>query len=83
MNLFCRYWFWFARMQGTLPKSSKTPDLKGRLNRCVTHFNIPYLGFPELPLFQTAFTYFNVTKSQLIPGFIKGSVAKVALTLKP
>ena len=43
---------------------------------------ILYLGFPELPLFQTAFTYFNVTKSQLVPGFIKGSVAKVALTLK-
>ena len=39
MNLFWRYWFWFARMQGTLPKSSKTPHLKGRLNRCVTKFD--------------------------------------------
>ena len=35
MNLFCLYSFWFASMQSTLPKSSKTPDLKGRLNKCV------------------------------------------------
>ena len=39
------------------------------------------LGFPELPLYQTAHTYFNVTKSPLVPGFIKGSVAKVSSIL--
>ena len=35
------------------------------------------IGFPELPLYQTAHTYFNVTRSPLVPGFIKGSVARV------
>ena len=34
-------------------------------------------GVPGLPLFKTAYTYFNVTQSPLVPGFIKGSVAKV------
>ena len=34
-------------------------------------------GVPELPLFKKAYTYVNITKSPLIPGFIKGSVAKV------
>ena len=44
---------------------------------------ISFLGFPELPLYQTAHTYFNVTKSPLVPGFIKGSVAKVSLCPNP
>ena len=34
-------------------------------------------GMPELPLYKKAYTYFNITKSPLIPSFIKGSVAKV------
>lgn len=34
-------------------------------------------GVPGLPLYKKAFTYFNVTKSPLVPGFIKGSVTKV------
>ena len=34
-------------------------------------------GVPELPLYKKAFTYFNLTRSPLIPGFIKGSVSKV------
>ena len=34
MKLFCRYSFWFARMRSDSPKTSKTPDLKGRLNMC-------------------------------------------------
>ena len=34
-------------------------------------------GVPGLPLYKTAYTYFNITKSPLIPAFIKGSVAKV------
>ena len=38
MKLFCRYSFWFARMRSDSPKTSKTPDLKGRLNMCVRNF---------------------------------------------
>ena len=34
-------------------------------------------GVPGLPLFKTAYTYFNVTQSPLIPGFVKGSISKV------
>ena len=34
-------------------------------------------GVPGLPLYKTAYTYFNVTQSPLVPGFIKGSVVKV------
>ena len=34
-------------------------------------------GVPDLPLFRTAYTYFNVTASPLVPSFIKGSVSKV------
>ena len=34
-------------------------------------------GVPELPLFKKAYTYVNITQSPLVPGFIKGSVAKV------
>ena len=34
-----------------------------------------------MPLFRTAYTYFNITQSPLIPAFIKGSVSKVALKL--
>ena len=34
-------------------------------------------GVAGLPLFKTAYTYFNVTQSPLVPGFIKGSVSKV------
>ena len=36
-----------------------------------------FQGVPEMPLFKTSYTYFNVTESPLIPGFIKGAVAKV------
>ena len=35
-----------------------------------------------LPLFRTAYTYFNITQSPLIPAFIKGSVSKVVLLVK-
>ena len=45
---------------------------------CSNYYFMSFLGFPELPLYQTAHTYFNVTKSPLVPGFIKGSVAKVS-----
>ena len=34
-------------------------------------------GVPDLPLFRTAFTYVNITRSPLVPGFIQGSVSKV------
>ena len=34
-------------------------------------------GVPELPLFKKAYTYVNITKSPLVPGFIKGGVSKV------
>ena len=34
-------------------------------------------GVPEFPLYKKAYTYFKVTKTPLVPGFIKGSVAKV------
>ena len=34
-------------------------------------------GVPGLPLFKKAYTYFNISKSPLVPGFIKGSVSKV------
>jgi len=34
-------------------------------------------GVPELPLYNKAFTYVNIAKTPLVPGFIKGSVAKV------
>ena len=34
MNLFCQYSFWFARMRSDSPKTSITPELMGRLNRC-------------------------------------------------
>ena len=34
-------------------------------------------GVPELPLYKKAYTYFNITKSPLTPGFIKGSVSMV------
>ena len=42
-----------------------------------TPFLILYL--PGLPLFRTAYTYFNITQSPLVPAFIKGSVSKVVL----
>ena len=35
MNLFCRYLFMFARMPSDSPKTSKAPELMGRLNMCV------------------------------------------------
>ena len=41
-----------------------------------------YPCLPGLPLFRTAYTYFNITQSPLIPAFIKGSVSKVALLVK-
>jgi hypothetical protein len=34
-------------------------------------------GVPDLPLYRTAFTYVNITRSPLVPGFIQGSVSKV------
>ena len=37
MNLFCLYLFVFARMRSDSPKTSKTPELMGRLNSCGCH----------------------------------------------
>ena len=34
-------------------------------------------GMPNLPLFRTAFTYINITRSPLVAGFIQGSVSVV------
>jgi hypothetical protein len=34
-------------------------------------------GMANLPLFRTAFTYINITRSPLVPGFIQGSVSVV------
>lgn len=46
------------------------------LYKLVFKLDIP-TGVPDLPLFRQAHTYFNITKSPLAPGFIKGSVSKV------
>ena len=46
------------------------------------YLDIIHLYFPPgLPLFRTAYTYFNITQSPLIPAFIKGSVSKVTFAI--
>ena len=48
------------------------------LHKLVFKFELE-TGVPGLPLYKTAYTYVNITKSPLVPVFIKGSVAKVFL----
>ena len=57
----------------------KTIELANTTN-LTDNISPPPPGIPELPLFQTAFTYFEIIESPLVPGFIKGSIAKVEET---